>query len=83
MNLLIELCEDEIRVNGKPTKGLYQIQPSQKHRVRNHCDRCITFLFNNETDTCISFVLFNISSKFLLYFECYLLSPKIHKKVSK
>jgi hypothetical protein len=45
----------------------------------NHCDRHITDL----SDTDISFVLFNISSKFLLYLECYLLSPKRHKKVIK
>jgi hypothetical protein len=45
----------------------------------NHCDRRIPHL----SDTDISFVLFNISSKFLLYLECYLLSPKRHKKVSK
>ena len=34
-------------------------------------------------DTDISFFPFNISSKFLLYLECYLLLPKMHKKVSK
>ena len=45
----------------------------------NHCDRRIT----HHSDTDISFVLFNISSKFRLYLECYLLSPKMHKKVSK
>ena len=45
----------------------------------NHCDRRITLL----SDTDISFVLFNISSKFRLYLECYLLSHKMHKKVSK
>jgi hypothetical protein len=45
----------------------------------NHCDRCITHL--DEMD--ISFVLLNISSKFLLYLECNILSPKMHKKVNK
>ena len=45
----------------------------------NHCDRRITHL----SDTDVSFVLFNISSKFLSYLECYSLSPKKHKKVSK
>ena len=45
----------------------------------NHCDRRITHL----SDTDISFVLFNISSKFPLYLECYLLSPKMHKKVNR
>ena len=45
----------------------------------NHCDIRITHL--NDTD--ISFVLFNMSLKFVLYLECYLLSPKRHKKVSK
>ena len=55
------------------------IQYSQRHGVINHCDRRITHL----GDMDISFVPFNISSKFLLYLECYLLSPKMHKKVSK
>jgi hypothetical protein len=45
----------------------------------NHCDRRITHL--SATD--IFFVLFNISSEFLLYLECYILSRKMHKKVSK
>jgi hypothetical protein len=41
-----------------------------KNIVINHCDRCITHL----GDFDISFVLLNISSKFLLHSECYLLS---------
>ena len=45
----------------------------------NHCDTRITHL----GDMDISFVLLNISSKFLLYIECYMLSPKIPKKVSQ
>jgi hypothetical protein len=53
------------------------IQYSQKHTMINHCDRGIT----HPNDTDISFVLLNISSKFLSYLECYL--PKRHKKVSK
>ena len=58
-----------------------QCYSSQRHTCTmiNHCDRRITHL----SDTDISFVLFNISSKFVLYLECYLLSPKRHKKVSK
>jgi hypothetical protein len=56
-----------------------EIQYSQRHIMINHCDRRITLL----SDTDISFVLFNISSKFLLYLEYYLLSLKMHKKVSK
>ena len=40
----------------------------------DHCDRRITHL----DDLDISFVLLNISSKFLLHVECYLLSPKRH-----
>ena len=52
---------------------------SQRHTMINHCDRRITHL----SDTDISIDLFNIASKFLLYLECYLLSPKMHKKVSK
>jgi 7-cyano-7-deazaguanine synthase in queuosine biosynthesis len=55
------------------------MQYSQRHTMINHCDRRITDL----SDTDIFFVLFNISSKFLLYLECYLLLPKMHKKVSK
>jgi hypothetical protein len=46
----------------------------------DHGDKRITRLSDNE----ISFFLFsNISSKFILYLECYLLSPKRHKEVSK
>jgi hypothetical protein len=45
----------------------------------NHCDSCITHL----GDLDISFVLLNISSKFLLHLECYLLSPKRYIKISK
>jgi hypothetical protein len=59
--------------------SLVKTQYSQRHTMINHCDRLITHL----GDTDIYFVLFNIPSKFLLYFECYLLSPKMHKKVSK
>ena len=55
------------------------LQYSQRHTMINHCDRRITHL----SDTDISFVLFNTSSKFLLYLECYSLSPKRHKKVRK
>ena len=55
------------------------VQYSQRHTMINHCGRHITHL----SDTDIFFVLFNISSKFLLYLECYLLLPKMHKKVSK
>ena len=45
-----------------------------------HYDRCTTHL----GDMGRSFVLFNIhdiSTKYLLYLKCYLLSLKIHKKV--
>ena len=45
----------------------------------NHYDWHITHLDVMD----ISIVLFNISSKFLLYLECYILSPKIPKKVIK
>ena len=55
------------------------VQYSQRHTMINHCDRCITLL--SELD--ISFVLLNISSKFLLHLECYLLSPKRHIRISK
>jgi hypothetical protein len=45
---------------------------SEIYSMINNCDRLVTHL----GDMDISFVLFNISSKFLLYVECYLLSPK-------
>jgi hypothetical protein len=38
---------------------------TQRHSIMDHCDR----------------YLFIISSKFLLYLECFLISPKKHKKV--
>ena len=41
----------------------------------------ISFVLNNIND--ISVVLFNIPSRFLLYSEYYLLSPEMHKKVTK
>jgi len=44
----------------------------------NHGDKRITHL----GDVNISLVLLNISSKFLLHLECYMLSSKMHKKVS-
>ena len=45
----------------------------------NLCDSRITHL----DDLDISFVLLNISSKFLLHLKCYLLSPKRHIKIRK
>ena len=45
----------------------------------NHCDRHITHL----SDLDISFVLLNISSKFLLHLECYLLSPNKIKQIKR
>ena len=45
----------------------------------NQFDRHITLL----GDLDISFVLYNISSKFLSHLECFLLSPKRHIKISK
>jgi hypothetical protein len=50
--------------------AIFQLQYSLRHTMINHCDRRITHL----SDTDISFVVFNIPSKFLLYLECYLLS---------
>jgi len=46
------------------------VQYSQRHIVINHCecDKHITHFGNLD----ISFVLLNISSKFLLHLECYL-----------
>jgi hypothetical protein len=48
----------------------------------NHCDRC-TCCITHLGDLDISFVLLNISSKFLLHLEWYLLSPKRHIEISK
>ena len=44
------------------------IQYSQGHTMINHCDRRITLLSDNDK----SFVLFNISSKFLFLFRVLL-----------
>jgi hypothetical protein len=51
------------------------LQYSQRHSVITHCDRRITFLI----DTDISFILSNISSKFLLHLECYLTIKIFHR----
>ena len=67
-----------MRLNFKP-QSLYGTVRDMPHGVINHCDRRIT----NLGDLDISFVLLNISSKFLLHLECYLLSPKRHIKISK
>ena len=75
-----QLKEKMKTLRGKMEKmTLKKVQYSQRDTRINHCDRRITLL----SDTDISFVLFNISSKFLLYLEYYLLSPKMHKKVNK
>ena len=55
------------------------VQYSQRHSMINHSDRRITHL----GDLDISFVLYNISSKFLSHLECFLLSPKRHIKINK
>ena len=55
------------------------IQYRQRQSVINHCDRCIALL----GDLDISFVLLNMSSKFHLHLECYIISPKRHIKISK
>ena len=52
-----------------PSPPLYIIQCSKRYRVLNHSDQCI--------------VLLNISLKFLLHLECYLLSHKRYIKISK
>ena len=75
-----QLKEKMKTLRGKMEKmTLKKVQYSQRDTRINHCDRRITLL----SDTDISFVLFNISSKFLLYLEYYLLPPTMHKKVSK
>ena len=56
-----------------------EVQYSQRHSVINHCDRHITHL----GDLDISFVLLNISLKFLLHLESCLLLPKRHVRISK
>ena len=45
-----------------------EIQYSQRHTVINHCDRLITHL----SDTDISFILLNISSKIAFVFRVLL-----------
>ena len=60
-----------------PLMSTYRLQYS--HRVINHCDRRITH--PGDLDT--SFVLLDMSSKFLVHLECYLLSSKRHIKISK
>ena len=47
-------------------RGILCIPYSQRHSVINHCDRRITHLGDLDR----SFVLLNISSKFLLHLEC-------------
>jgi len=56
---------------GCQTFNILQLESQPEY----HCDQHIT-----RGDMDIFFVLFDISSKFLLYLECYLLSPKIYKK---
>ena len=58
--------------------GFWCLTPLSTYFNTNHHDRCITHL----SDLDISFVLVNISSKFHLHLECYLLSPKRHIKTS-
>jgi hypothetical protein len=55
--------------------AIFQLQYSQRHSVINHYDRRITHL----DDLDISFILSNISLKFVLHLECYLLLIKIRK----
>jgi len=49
-----------------------------RYTMINQFDRHITLL----GDLDISFVLYNISSKFLSHLECFLLSPKRHIKIN-
>ena len=67
------------KLEERYTNEVQYIQYIQRHSVINHCDRRITHL----GDLDISFVLLNISSKFLLHLECYLLWPKRHFKIHK
>ena len=62
-----------------PLTSTYRLQYSQRHTMINHSDRRITHL----GDLDISFVLLDMSSKFLVHLECYLLSSKRHIKISK
>jgi hypothetical protein len=57
------------KLEERYTNEVQYIQYIQRHSVINHCDRRITHL----GDLDISFVLLNISAKFLLHLECYLL----------
>ena len=52
---------------------------SQRYSVINHCDRH----FYSSWWFGYIFGLFNISSKFLLHLECYLLPPKRYIKINK
>jgi len=66
-------------VNLLTEEEINKVQYSQRHSVINHhCDRRINHLGVLD----ISFVLLNISSKFPLHLECYLVSPKRHIKIS-
>jgi len=68
-----------VLLGWRKSKIEYLLQYRQRHSVINHCDRHITHL----GDLDISFDLLDISSKFLLHLECYLLSLKRHIKISK
>ena len=55
------------------------LQYSQRHDVVGRCGGRVALL----GDVDVSLVLFSISSRFLLYLECYLLSLKMQRKVGK
>ena len=76
---LIVLMHFILNVQRVSEWAIFQLQYSQRHSVINHCDRRITHL----DDLDISFILSNISLKFVLHLECYLLLLKRHIKIRK
>ena len=70
---------DIVEYFSRSDKLNMHVQYSQRHSATIQHDRHII----HPSDLDISFVLFNISSKFLLHLECYLLAPKRHTRISK
>lgn len=54
------------------------VQCSRRHTVMSRCCGRVAHL--GDADICV-FALFGISSGFLMYLECYSLSPKMHGRV--
>ena len=56
------------------------VQCSRRHTVMSRCCGRVAHL--GDVDICV-FALFGISSGFLMYLECYSLSPKMHEIVGR